>query len=115
MIGRIARGVGIALRSGAAPLLVGARLAGRRTGTAAGVPHAPWSLALASKMALDEIFFATELASVAVLTMDDTGEVASAAAMAMMIFYTNVGARTLHAALGRWLERRTQAWRRGAV
>jgi len=56
----------------------------------------------------------TELASVAVLNMDDTGEVASAAAMAMMIFYTNVGARTLHAALARWLERRTQAWRRGA-
>ena len=57
----------------------------------------------------------TELASVSVLNMDDTGEIASAAAMAMMIFYTNVGARTLHAALVRWLERRTQAWRRGAV
>ncbi|PYM76589.1 MAG: putative 2-aminoethylphosphonate ABC transporter permease subunit [Candidatus Rokuibacteriota bacterium] len=57
----------------------------------------------------------TELASVSVLNMDDTGEIASAAAMAMMIFYTNVGARALHAALARWLERRTQAWRRGAV
>jgi hypothetical protein len=34
--------------------------------------------------------------------------------MAMMIFYTNVGVRTLHAALARWLERHTQAWRRGA-
>ena len=56
----------------------------------------------------------TELASVSVLNMDDTGEVASAAAMAMMIFYTNVGARALHAALARQLERRTQAWRRGA-
>jgi iron(III) transport system permease protein len=44
--------------------------------------------------------------------MDDTGELASAAAMAMMIFYTNVAARTLHTALVRWLERRTQAWRR---
>jgi iron(III) transport system permease protein len=54
----------------------------------------------------------TELASVAVLNMDDTGETASAAAMAMMIFYTNVGARTVHAGLARWLERRTQAWRR---
>jgi iron(III) transport system permease protein len=54
----------------------------------------------------------TELASVAVLNMDDSGEIASAAAMAMMIFYTNVGARTLHAGLARWLERRTQAWRR---
>lgn len=54
----------------------------------------------------------TELASVSVLNMDDTGEVASAAAMAMMIFYTNVAARTLHLGLGRWLDRRTQAWRR---
>ncbi len=54
----------------------------------------------------------TELASVAVLNMDDTGEIAAAAAMAMMIFYTNVGARGLHALLARWLERRTQAWRR---
>ena len=54
----------------------------------------------------------TELASVAVLNMDDTGETASAAAMAMMIFYTNVGARLVHAVLARGLERRTQAWRR---
>ncbi len=54
----------------------------------------------------------TELASVSVLNMDDTGEIASAAAMAMMIFYTNVGARTLQAGLARWLERRTQVWRR---
>jgi iron(III) transport system permease protein len=54
----------------------------------------------------------TELASVSVLNMDDTGEVASAAAMAMMIFYTNVGARGLHAFLARALERRTQSWRR---
>jgi len=54
----------------------------------------------------------TELASISVLNMDDTGEIASAAAMAMMIFYTNVGARMLHLLLARWLERRTQAWRR---
>jgi iron(III) transport system permease protein len=44
--------------------------------------------------------------------MDDTDETASAAAMAMMIFYTNVGARGIYAALARWLERRTQSWRR---
>jgi len=54
----------------------------------------------------------TELASISVLNMDDTGEIASAAAMAMMIFYTNVAARGLHLILARWLERRTQAWRR---
>lgn len=54
----------------------------------------------------------TELASISVLNMDDTGEIASAAAMAMMIFYTNVGARMLHLLLARRLEWRTQAWRR---
>src|SRR5262249_57164098 len=54
----------------------------------------------------------TELASLSVLNIADTGELASAAAMAMMIFYTNVVARALHAGLARWLERRTQAWRR---
>jgi iron(III) transport system permease protein len=54
----------------------------------------------------------TELASVSVIDMDDAGQTAAAAAMAMMIFYTNVAARTVHAGLGRWLDRRTQAWRR---
>ena len=54
----------------------------------------------------------TELAAISVLNMDDTGEAAAAAAMAMMIFYTNVGARGLHLLRARWLERRTQAWRR---
>ena len=54
----------------------------------------------------------TELASVAVIDMDDAGQTAAAAAMAMMIFYTNVGARVAHLGLVRWLERRTQAWRR---
>jgi len=53
----------------------------------------------------------TELASISVLNMDDTGEIASAAAMAMMIFYTNVAARMLHLLLARWLTLRTQAWR----
>jgi len=54
----------------------------------------------------------TELASVAVLDMDDAGQTAAAAAMAMMILYTNVAARALHALLVRGLLRRTQAWRR---
>jgi iron(III) transport system permease protein len=53
----------------------------------------------------------TELASVAVLNMDDAGQIASAAAMAMMIFYTNVGARLAHLAVAGLLLRRTQGWR----
>ena len=38
-----------------------------------------------------------QLASVAVLNMDDAGDIAPAAAMGMMIFYTNAGARLVHA------------------
>jgi len=53
----------------------------------------------------------TSLASVAVLNMDDAGDIAPAAAMAMMIFYTAAGVRALHYFLTRGLERRTQAWR----
>ncbi len=53
----------------------------------------------------------TSLASVAVLNMDDAGDVAPAAAMGMMIFYTNAGARVLHALGSRTLLTRTQSWR----
>jgi iron(III) transport system permease protein len=54
----------------------------------------------------------TTLASVAVLNMDDAGDIAPAAAMAMMIVYTSAGVRVLHALATRGLQRRTQAWRR---
>jgi iron(III) transport system permease protein len=53
----------------------------------------------------------TTLASVAVLNMDDAGDIAPAAAMGMMIFYTNASARLIHAALSRGVLKRTQAWR----
>ncbi len=53
----------------------------------------------------------TTLASVAVLNMDDAGDIAPAAAMGMMIFYTNVGARLIHAFVTRKVVRKTQAWR----
>jgi iron(III) transport system permease protein len=53
----------------------------------------------------------TQLASVAVLNMDDAGDIAPAAAMGMMIFYTNVVARLVHAGVSRALLARTQAWR----
>ncbi|MCO5069982.1 MAG: putative 2-aminoethylphosphonate ABC transporter permease subunit [Rhizobiaceae bacterium] len=53
----------------------------------------------------------TQLASVAVLNMDDAGDIAPAAAMGMMIFYTNVAARLVHAGVSRGLLARTQAWR----
>jgi iron(III) transport system permease protein len=53
----------------------------------------------------------TNLASVAVLNMDDAGDIAPAAAMGMMIFYTNALARILHLGMTRGVLRRTQAWR----
>jgi len=54
----------------------------------------------------------TALASVAVLNMDDAGEVASAAAMGMMIVYTSAGVRFVHALLTRGIAVKTQAWRK---
>jgi iron(III) transport system permease protein len=43
--------------------------------------------------------------------MDDAGDIAPAAAMGMMIFYTNVVARMVHLGLSRGVLARTQAWR----
>jgi iron(III) transport system permease protein len=54
----------------------------------------------------------TTLASVAVLNMDDAGDIAPAAAMGMMIFYTAAGVKILHYFLSRGIEAKTQAWRR---
>ncbi|AZV77367.1 putative 2-aminoethylphosphonate ABC transporter permease subunit [Parasedimentitalea marina] len=53
----------------------------------------------------------TSLASIAVLNMDDAGDIAPAAAMGMMIFYTNAGARIIHLILSKGVLARTQAWR----
>ncbi|WP_428644098.1 putative 2-aminoethylphosphonate ABC transporter permease subunit [Roseibium sp.] len=53
----------------------------------------------------------TTLASIAVLNMDDAGDIAPAAAMGMMIFYTNAAARILHLIASKGILTRTQAWR----
>ena len=53
----------------------------------------------------------TRLASIAVLNMDDQGELAMAAAMAMMIAYTCGGVRILHAIGTRNILGKTQRWR----
>ena len=50
-------------------------------------------------------------ASVAILNMDDAGDIAPAAAMGMMIFYTNAAARIIHLIASRGILKRTQAWR----
>ncbi|TVR99392.1 MAG: putative 2-aminoethylphosphonate ABC transporter permease subunit [Rhodospirillales bacterium] len=54
----------------------------------------------------------TTLASVAVLNMDDAGDIAPAAAMAMMIVYTSITVKLLHWLVTRGGLARTQAWRR---
>lgn len=53
----------------------------------------------------------TTLAAVAALNMDDAGQIQAAAAMCMLIFYTNLAARLVHAIATRLLMR-TQAWRK---
>lgn len=53
----------------------------------------------------------TNLASVAVLNMDDAGEFAHAIAMAMVIVATCAAARVLHWLLTRGIHRRSHAWR----
>jgi iron(III) transport system permease protein len=50
------------------------------------------------------------LASVAVANMDDAGDVASAAAMSVLIVLVNVVARIGYGILTRGLQKRTQAW-----
>ena len=52
----------------------------------------------------------TTLAAVAALNMDDAGQIQAAAAMCLLILYTNLGARLVHAGATRLLKR-TQAWR----
>lgn len=53
----------------------------------------------------------TKLASIAVLNMDDVGDTAPAAAMAMMIFITALAVRLVYSFMTRKVLRRTQAWR----
>ncbi len=53
----------------------------------------------------------TNLASIAMLNMDDAGDIAPAAAMGMMIFYANAFARIIHHFASKGLYSRTQAWR----
>lgn len=53
----------------------------------------------------------TQLASIAVLNMDDAGDIAPAAAMGMMIFYTNIAAQVLYRLIHDRFLLRLQAWR----
>jgi iron(III) transport system permease protein len=53
----------------------------------------------------------TKVASIAILNLDEAGEVGAAAACAVLIAATSTVATLLFMALGAWIDRRTQAWR----
>ena len=53
----------------------------------------------------------TTLASVSAIHLDEQGDVAAAAAMAMLIVYVSVVVRIIHAFFSKGVLRRTQAWR----
>ncbi|WP_417878043.1 putative 2-aminoethylphosphonate ABC transporter permease subunit [Vibrio sp.] len=51
-------------------------------------------------------------ASVSILNMDDAGQTGAAAAMAVMVMIAAAIAKIVQMTLGKWLESRTQAWRK---
>lgn len=56
----------------------------------------------------------TRLASVAILNLDEAGEIGAAAAMAVVIVAVSSCVTAIYLLLGRWAQRRTQAWRHPA-
>ncbi|MBL8310987.1 MAG: putative 2-aminoethylphosphonate ABC transporter permease subunit [Burkholderiales bacterium] len=53
----------------------------------------------------------TKVASIAILNLDEAGEIGAAAAMAVMIAAISAVATGVFMLLARWVDRRTQAWR----
>ncbi len=53
----------------------------------------------------------TKVASIAILNLDEAGEIGAAAAMAILIVAANAVATLLFMGLSWWVDRRTQAWR----
>jgi iron(III) transport system permease protein len=53
----------------------------------------------------------TKVASIAILNLDEAGEIGAAAAMAVLIAAANAVATLLFMALSWWVDRRTQAWK----
>ncbi|MBX3659933.1 MAG: putative 2-aminoethylphosphonate ABC transporter permease subunit [Ramlibacter sp.] len=56
----------------------------------------------------------TKVASIAILNLDEAGEMGAAAAMAVLIGVASTAATLLFMALAWWVNRRTQAWRTSA-
>jgi iron(III) transport system permease protein len=55
----------------------------------------------------------TKVASIAILNLDEAGEIGAAAACAVLIVAASTAATLLFWVLARWVERRTQAWKQG--
>ena len=53
----------------------------------------------------------TKVAAIAILNLDEAGEIGAAAAMAILIAAANTVATLLFMALGAWVDRSTQAWK----
>jgi iron(III) transport system permease protein len=53
----------------------------------------------------------TKLAAIAILNLDEAGEIGAAAAMAVLIAAANAVATLLFMALSWWVDRHTQAWK----
>ena len=81
LTGRVARGLTIAARASAAPALIGFRWARGRSEDG-GIPAPRWNAALASKVALDEFFFASEVATATFVSLRDRHRLASELAAA---------------------------------
>jgi hypothetical protein len=72
MLTKLMTGLGIAARTSAVPLLLGARIAERRkTGKPDGIPDRKAGWATTSKAILDDIFFATEIAMAPMISPRD--------------------------------------------
>jgi iron(III) transport system permease protein len=54
----------------------------------------------------------TKVASLAILNLDEAGEMGAAAAMAVLIALTSSIAMLVFSALAWWVNRRTQAWKK---
>ena len=87
MLGKLARGLGVAARSGAAPLVIGARVASwRQAALGEDIPARGGGLAAVSKMALDEIFLATELAAAPLVSPRERSRMARELSRALGLF-----------------------------
>jgi hypothetical protein len=79
--------MGLVLRSGAAPVMLGVRWVRRRTGSPHhGLPALRRGLAVSSKVALDEIFFASELVSASIVPREVRHRLASEVDEAVALF-----------------------------